>query len=354
MSDLKDILTNKIIDGLRISEEEALTLYSFEMSQLSTLATLRKKEASDLNVFYNKNLHIEPTNFCIYNCRFCSYRAKNNADGYVLTQNEIIEKISGFANKITEVHITGGVHPEWGINFFANLLQKIKQKFPQLHIKAFTATEIEHMCNIDNLSIKEGLKILKQSGLSSLPGGGAEIFDDEIREKISPEKPSAKTWLEIHRLAHLEGLQSNATMLFGHIENRLQRIKHMSLIRELQDETKGFNAFIPLKFRNKNNSMSNVKESSTIEDLKTFAIARIYLDNIPHIKTYWPAIGKNFAQISLLFGVDDLDGTINDSTTIYMRAGSAEIPSISVDELQNLILKSGFIPKERDSLYNPI
>jgi len=348
-------LSEKILSNQRIGEEEALALFNdFNLPQLALLATKRKECVSGKKVFYNRNIHIEPTNICVYNCRFCSYRASSEADSYIFPADKIIEKISAVAGNITEVHITGGVHPDWGIYFFADLLKKIKTNFPHIHIKAFTAVEVAYMCNIDKLEIADGLRILKDAGLSSLPGGGAEIFDESVRAIISPEKPSAQLWLSVHRTAHLNGIPSNATMLFGHVENRAHRIAHMAAIRALQDETHGFNCFIPLKFRRANNRMSDVPETPVLEDLKTYAIARILLDNIPHLKAYWPAVGRDFAQIALHFGVDDLDGTINDSTTIYTRAGSSENPDMTLSELQRLITEAGFQPVERDSVYNEL
>jgi aminodeoxyfutalosine synthase len=291
-------LAQKIFEGQRISEEEALKLFlEFTPPQLSLLATERKRMASQDKVFYNRNIHVEPTNICVYNCRFCSYKAKS---------------------------------------------------------KAFTAVEIGFMCRIDNMGIAEGLAALREAGLDSMPGGGAEIFDEEIRLRISPEKPSGQEWLDINAQAHALGIPSNATMLFGHVENFSQRIAHMGALRSLQDKSKGFNAFIPLKFRNRDNRMSDIAETAAIEDMKTYAIARIFLDNIFHLKAYWPAVGRDFAQLSLQFGVDDLDGTINDSTTIYTRAGSFENPAMSTSELRQLILDAGFSPVERDSVYNEI
>lgn len=348
-------LSEKILSNQRIGEEEALALFNdFNLPQLALLATHRKESISGNKVFYNRNIHIEPTNICVYNCRFCSYRASSEADSYIFPADKIIEKISAVAGNITEVHITGGVHPDWGIYFFADLLKKIKTNFPHIHIKAFTAVEVAYMCNIDKLEIADGLRVLKDAGLSSLPGGGAEIFDESVRAIISPEKPSGELWLSVHRTAHLNGLPSNATMLFGHVENRAQRIAHMAALRALQDETHGFNCFIPLKFRRANNRMSDIAETPVVEDLKTYAIARIFLDNIPHLKAYWPAVGRDFAQISLHFGVDDLDGTINDSTTIYTRAGSSENPDMTTPELQRLISEAGFQHAERDSVYNEL
>lgn len=348
-------LALKILQGTRISAREAVELFNgFSISQLSFLSSERKRQISGSNVYFNRNIHIEPTNICVYQCKFCSYRASSSNDSYVYSVDDIIQKIEKVENNITEVHITGGVHPEWGIEYFAELICKIHNRFPNLHIKAFTAVEIEYMCQVDNISVEEGLRKLMQCGLESLPGGGAEIFDEDIRLKISPEKSSGKTWLDIHKTAHKLGLKTNATILYGHIESYEQRIMHMESLRKLQDETKGFQAFIPLKFRRANNLMSNVEEVSLMEDLKNYAVSRIFLDNIPHLKAYWPAIGANIAQLSLLFGVDDLDGTINDSTTIYSRAGAENKPQMTSTALIQLIHEAGFDAVERDSLYGII
>ncbi len=351
----KKELALKIIGGERISTDDALRLYTdYSVSQLSFLSLERKKEKSENYVYFNRNIHVEPTNICIYKCRFCSYRATSPDDSYIYEAEDIIKKIENVEDKITEVHITGGVHPEWGIEYFATLIGKIHARFPNIHIKAFTAVEIEHMCLVDRISIEEGVKKLIDSGLSSLPGGGAEIFDESIRIKISPEKSDGEAWLKVHELAHKQGMKSNATMLYGHIESYSQRISHMDKLRQLQDRTSGFQAFIPLKFRRANNPMSRTEEISMIEDLRNYAVARIFLDNIPHLKAYWPAIGKDKAQMSLLFGVDDLDGTINDSTSIYSRAGAEKSPQMTTKNMINLIEKAGFNAIERDSLYHVI
>jgi aminodeoxyfutalosine synthase len=239
--------------------------------------------------------------------------------------------------------------------YFASLFQQIKSFRPDLHIKAFTAVEVEYMFRKAKVDYKEGFKILKEHGLDSIPGGGAEIFDGKIRKQICEDKCTSEQWLEIHETAHQLGIHSNATILYGHIESFEHRIDHMARLRTLQDTTKGFNCFIPLKFRNANNQMSHIKEVSVIEDLKNYAVSRIFLDNIPHIKAYWPMIGKSTAQLSLQFGVDDLDGTINDSTKIYSMAGAEDQnPSMNTDQLVDLIKQAGRIPAERDTLYNVI
>ncbi|MBN2728264.1 MAG: CofH family radical SAM protein [Bacteroidales bacterium] len=348
-------LAEKVLANQRISINEALNLFhDFSLSQLSFLSSERKRQVSGLKIYFNRNIHVEPTNICVYQCRFCSYRAMSSDDSYIYTADDIISRIEKVESDITEVHITGGVHPEWGIKYFSELIAKIHSRFPKLHIKAFTAVEIEYMCMVDGISHSDGLKALMQSGLKSLPGGGAEIFDEEIRLKISPEKSSGKIWLDIHKIAHELGMKTTATMLYGHVENYEQRVKHMYELRALQDETGGFQAFIPLKFRRANNPMSDVEEVSLMEDLKNYSVSRIFLDNFPHLKAYWPAIGKNSAQMSLLFGVDDLDGTINDSTSIYSRAGAEQSPQMNSADMIQLIHDAGYSAVERNSLYETI
>lgn len=247
----------------------------------------------------------------------------------------------------------GGVHPKMGLQFFADILKRIKKHRPDLHIKAFTAVELEYMFRKAKLSFADGLKLLKEHGLDSLPGGGAEIFDESIRNQIAEDKCTSEQWLEIHETAHQLGIPSNATMLYGHLENYEHRINHMHRLRDVQDRTNGFNTFIPLKFRNKDNQMSHIAEVSVIEDLKNYAVSRIYLDNFSHIKAYWPMIGRTTTQLSLSFGVDDIDGTIDDSTKIYTMAGSEEqIPKLTTQQLVELIKNVKRTPIERDTLYN--
>lgn len=256
---------------------------------------------------------------------------------------------------VTEVHIVGGVHPKMDLQFFADLLKAIKQHRPNLHIKAFTAVEYDYMFRKAKVRVEEGLKFLIAAGLNSIPGGGAEIFHPDIREKICADKVDANGWLHIHETAHQLGLHSNATMLYGHIETYAHRVDHMRRLRELQDRTGGFQTFIPLKFRNQDNDMSHVPESTIIEDMKMYAIARLYLDNFPHLKAYWPMLGRHNAQMSLGFGVNDIDGTIDDTTKIYSMAGSEEQrPTMTTEELVVLIQQVGRKPVERDTLYNVV
>lgn len=357
-SDLKGI-ADKIRSGQRLTDEEGLFL--FEKASLGFVGSLaneiRQKKNGD-KVFFNRNFHIEPTNVCVFSCNFCSYSrlyAKRD-EGWELSIEQMLHMVKKYDGKpITEVHIVGGVHPKMNLEFFAELLQAIKGHRPELHIKAFTAVEYDYMFRKAKLTVEDGLKFLIAAGLNSIPGGGAEIFHPDIREKICADKVDADGWLLIHETAHRLGLHSNATILYGHIEKFEHRIDHMRRLRELQDKTGGFNTFIPLKFRNKDNDMNHIPESTVVEDMRMYAIARIYLDNFPHLKAYWPMLGRKNAQLSLSFGVDDIDGTIDDTTKIYSMAGSEEQhPSMNTEELVNLIRQVKRIPVERDTLYNEI
>lgn len=352
-------IAEKIIHDERITDEEAMLL--FEKAGLGLAGAfadhIRKKKHGE-TTYFNRNFHIEPTNVCVFSCAFCSYSRlyAHRDEGWTLSKEQMLDIVRSYDGKsVTEVHIVGGVHPKMNLDFFCNLISEIKSLRPDLHIKGFTAVELDYMFRKAKLSVKDGLKKLHEAGLQSLPGGGAEIFNHEIREQISADKVDAAGWLEIHREAHLLGMHSNATMLYGHLESYADRVDHMSRLRELQDETRGFNTFIPLKFRNKNNDMSHVAESPVVEDMKMYAVARIYMDNFQHLKAYWPMLGRQSAQLSLAFGVNDIDGTIDDSTKIYSMAGSEEqSPSMTTDELVTLISQVRCKPVERDTLYNVI
>lgn len=352
-------IAEKVLGAERINFAQGVVLYQkASLAFVGTLADhIRKKLNGDIT-YFNRNFHIEPTNLCVFDCKFCSYSRllKQRGDGWVMGKEEMLNIVRSYLNKpVTEVHIVGGVLPELNLLWFADILREIKNINPALHIKGFTAVELEYMIRKSKMSIKEGLEFLMEAGLGSLPGGGAEIFDEKIRNIICADKCDTKTWLEIHQTAHELGMHSNATMLYGHIENYEHRIDHMDRLRNLQDVTGGFNCFIPLKFRNQNNQMSNVAETSVIEDMKNYAVARIYLDNFPHLKAYWPMIGRQNAQLSLNFGVNDIDGTIDDSTKIYSMAGAEEqSPTLSTREICELISAAGKIPVERDTLYNTI
>jgi aminodeoxyfutalosine synthase len=352
-------LAEKILANERISAEECELLYDQgSLGYLGMLANELKTQRHGNVVYFNRNFHIEPTNICVFDCKFCSYSRllKHREEGWEFSEEQILDIVRSYQNKpVTEVHIVGGVHPKMGLRYFAELIKKVKEIIPSIHVKAFTAVELEYMCRKAGVNYEEGLKILKDHGQDSLPGGGAEIFDESIRNEICADKCTAAQWLEVHRTAHKIGMPSNATMLYGHIESYAHRIDHMERLRKLQDETGGFNTFIPLKFRNKGNQMSHIAEVSVIEDLRNYAIARIYLDNFAHIKTYWPMIGRSTAQLSLSYGVDDLDGTIDDTTKIYSMAGSEEhSPSLTTEEIIALISETGRVAVERDTVYNVI
>ena len=357
-TDLK-LIAQKVKNQQRITDEEGITL--FEKASLAfagALANYIREQLHGDTTYFNRNFHIEPTNVCVFSCAFCSYSRlyAHRDEGWELSIEQMMELVKKYDGKpVTEVHIVGGVHPKMNLYFFVELLQKIKAHRPDLHVKGFTAVELDYMFRKAKLSVAEGMKILHEAGLDSLPGGGAEIFDEEIRKQICEDKVDAAGWLDIHRHAHLLGMHSNATMLYGHIENYAHRLDHMDRLRKLQDETGGFNTFIPLKFRNKGNDMSHVAESSVVEDMKLYAVSRLFMDNFPHIKAYWPMLGRQSAQLTLSFGVNDLDGTIDDSTKIYSMAGSEEQhPSLSTTELVALIKQVKREPVERDTLYREI
>ena len=349
----------KILAQERITPEEGILL--FEKGSLPFLGALANHVRERLHghkTYFNRNFHIEPTNVCVFTCQFCSYSRlyAHRDEGWELTQEQMLNIVKSYDGKpVTEVHIVGGVHPKMNLEFFVELLQKIKAHRPGLHIKGFTAVELDYMFRKAKLSAEEGMKKLHDAGLDSMPGGGAEIFHPDVRSVISADKVDADGWLKIHEAAHREGMHTNATMLYGHIESYAHRIDHMERLRELQDRTGGFNTFIPLKFRNKGNDMSHVPESSVVEDLKLYAVARLYMDNFPHLKAYWPMLGRQNAQLTLSFGVNDLDGTIDDTTKIYSMAGSEEqTPSLSTAQLVSLIRQVGREPVERDTLYHEI
>lgn len=349
----------KILSKERISFDEGVTLFEKgSMAYLGALANWVREELHGNKTFFNRNFHIEPTNVCVFSCVFCAYSRlyAKREEGWELSIDQMLDMVKKYDGKpITEVHIVGGVHPKMNLDFFAELLQKIKAHRSDLHVKAFTAVEFDYMFRKAKLSVEEGMKKLKAAGLDSIPGGGAEIFHPEIRQQICADKVDGDGWLLIHKTAHQLGMHSNATLLYGHIEKYWHRIDHMERLRQLQDETHGFNTFIPLKFRNKDNDMSHVPESSVIEDMKMYAVSRLYMDNFPHLKAYWPMLGRQSAQLTLSFGVDDLDGTIDDSTKIYSMAGSEEqTPTLTTSQLVSLIKQVGREPVERDTLYNEI
>lgn len=352
-------IVQKVMNEERLSMEDGVLL--FEEAPLGYLATLanhiREAKHGD-RTYFNRNFHVEPTNVCLYTCTFCSYSRliKKRDEGWEYSMEEIMDIIKKYDDQpVTEVHIVGGVLPQYDVPFYAELFRQIRAHRPELHIKALTPVEYHYIFKKAKISYEEGMKQMKEAGLDSMPGGGAEIFHPEIRDQIAGGKCTGEQWLRIHEIWHELGHRSNATMLYGHIESYYHRVHHMDLLRQLQDKTGGFQTFIPLKFRNKGNQMSHVDESTIIEDLKNYAVSRIFLDNFDHIKAYWPMISRETAQMSLAYGVDDIDGTIDDTTKIYTMAGSEEQnPAMSTKDLVKLIRQVDRHPIERDTLYNVV
>lgn len=352
----------RVLDaGGRLSAEQGVFLFeSAPLEWLQSRADRRRAELHGDAAFYNRNIHFEPTNKCVYSCRFCAFRrdpAQGETEGawdYSLEElGRILDRYP--EGSLTEVHITGGVHPDRGVEYGEALCRFVSERRPGVHVKAFTAVEIAFFARKSGLSVEAALQRLKDAGLGSLPGGGAEIFDPEVRQKIAGGKAPAQRWLEIHEAAHRIGIRSNATMLYGHVETRAHRIDHMARLRDLQDRTGGFMSFIPLRYRNENNALSHLPEVPPEEDLRTFAVSRLFLDNIPHLKAYWVMLGVSQAREALRWGVDDLDGTVDDSTKIYSMAGAEDVhPSLTSAQLRELISSQGRIPVERDSLYQPV
>ena len=352
-------IVQKVIDNQRITFEEGVFLFEHgELAFVGALANFVRERKNGDRTFFNRNFHIEPTNLCVYDCKFCSYsrliKQRSDTDAWAFTMDEMLNIVYKYDGQpVTEVHIVGGVLPQYDLPFYLEFFKKIKLHRPELHVKALTPVEYHYIFKKAKISYEEGMKLIRDAGCDSLPGGGAEIFHPEIREQIAADKCTGDQWLRIHEIWHELGMRSNATMLYGHIERWEHRIDHLERLRQLQDKTGGFQTFIPLKFRNQDNKMSHITESTAIEDLRNYAISRIYLDNFDHIKTYWPMIGRTTAQLSLAFGVDDMDGTIDDTTKIYSMAGSEEQhPALTTQQLVDIIRRVGRQPIERDTLYN--
>lgn len=356
MSLLSDII-EKVRRNERITPAEAVVLWQdAPLWLLGELATERKRKASGNEVYYNRNVHLEPTNICLFNCEFCSFRRREgDADAWNMSLDDITARARELqGSDITEVHIVGGVHPKHDLDTYCAMIRRVKSVLPDVTVKAYTAVEIFYMIRKAEVSVVEGLRRLKEAGMECIPGGGAEIFDETLRRKICPDKCSSEEWLAVHRAAHNMGIPTNCTMLYGHVETIEQRVDHLDRLRTLQDTAPGFDAFIPLKYRSRNNRMSEVGECSVEEDLRTIAMSRIYLDNIPHIKAYWVAYGKPTTEMALAFGADDIDGTIDNSTKIYSMAGADARPTMCVEELEELVCNAGFVAVERDSHYRRV
>ncbi len=352
-------IAKKVQSGERINDEEAMYLYKdASLSEVGVLANYIREKKHENKTYFNRNFHIEPTNVCLYTCTFCSYSRliKTRDQGWEYTHDEIMEMVKKYDGEpVTEVHIVGGVLPQYDLAFYQKLFSEIKAHRPELHVKALTPVEYHYIFKKGKVSYEEGMKLMLEAGLDSMPGGGAEIFHPEIRDQIAGGKCTGEEWLRIHEIWHELGKRSNATMLYGHIEKFEHRVDHMRKLRDLQDKTGGFQTFIPLKFRNKDNQLSHLEEVNILDDLRNYAVGRIYLDNFDHVKAYWPMISRQTAQLSLAYGVDDIDGTIDDTTKIYTMSGSEEqSPAMSTYDLVNLIKRVGKHPIERDTLYNVV
>ncbi len=352
-----ETIAEKIRSDVRIAPDEALVLWhEAPLWLLGQLATERKRRVSGDKVFYNRNIHLEPTNRCVFNCRFCSYRRpKESPEAWDYSMEEVERIAHDHAGRgITEVHIVGGVHPDHGLEYYAEMIRRVRAALPGAAVKAFTAIELSYMIRKAGLTTEEGLRVLRDAGMEAIPGGGAEIFDEEVRSRICPDKGSTAEWFDVHRTAHRMGLRTNCTILYGHVERVEHRIDHLDRLRALQDETRGFDAFIPLKYRSFGNPMSEIGEVSVTEDLRMLALSRLYLDNIPHIKAYWVMYGRETAELALAFGADDIDGTIDDTTKIYSMAGGDRRPVMTEEQMHRMAAAAGYRAVERDTHYNEL
>lgn len=349
-------IRDKVERGERLTFDDGLTLEaSNDLLAIGEMANLARERRNKNFAYYNVNTHINPTNVCVYKCDFCAFRADLGEDrAYVMTEEQVRERAAqAHARGATELHIVGGLHHKLPFSWYVDVVRWVKEAAPEIHVKAYTAVEIEWFAKISRLSIEEILRALMDAGLGSLPGGGAEIFHPEVRDQICGAKASTEQWLEVHRIAHRLGLHSNATMLYGHVEGPKHRIDHLCRLRELQDESGGFQTFIPLAFHPDNSRLDEIPKPSGLLDLKVMAISRLVLDNFPHIKAYWVMLGIKTAQVALSFGADDLDGTVVHEK-IYHEAGAETPQEISVDQIRRLLVEAGRVPIERDTLYHRV
>jgi aminodeoxyfutalosine synthase len=349
-------IRKKVRAGERLSFDDGVFLYECDdLFILAELANLVRERKNGNFAYYNVNAHINPTNVCVYRCIFCAFRSDlKSPKGYVMSDEQILERAAeAERNGATELHIVGGLHHQLPYEWYLNVVKIIYQAHPRLHLKAYTAVEWDWFSRLTGRPTRDILAEFKEAGLGSLPGGGAEIFHPEVRDKICEHKADAGAWIRIHREAHQLGLRSNATMLYGHIEEPRHRIDHLIRLRELQDETGGFQTFIPLAFHPDNTGLSHIQKPSVLMDLKTMAVSRLMLDNFPHIKAYWIMLGIPTAQVALSFGADDIDGTVVHEK-IYHDAGSDSPQELTVAEIRRLIEEAGRIPVERDTLYHEV
>jgi aminodeoxyfutalosine synthase len=352
-----DRIRKKVENGERINAAEGEYLFrpDVDLHAVGELADAVRRRKNGNTVYYNLNAHLNPTNICVYRCALCAYsRDEDDPQSYVMSTDEMLKQAREAAEAgCTELHIVSGMHPEKPYAWYLNLIGQLHEAFPQLHLKAWTGVEIDWFTRLTGRSVRAILEDMQAAGLGSLPGGGAEIFDPEIRTEICPRKAGAKRWLEVHRTAHQLGLRSNASMLYGHLEEADHRIDHLMQLRRLQDQTGGFQAFVPLAFHPENTRLAHLRRPSPLVDLRVMAVSRLMLDNFPHIKAYWISLGIGTAQTALAYGADDLDGTVR-RERIHHAAGSKAPESLTVDELRRLITEAGREPVERDSLYQRV
>ena len=349
-------IAKKVFAGERLSAEDGVTLYrSPDLLATGWLANFVREKRHGNTCFFNVNRHINPTNVCVAHCKLCAFGRDPNAPGaYTFALEEIYQRAEqGMREGATEFHMVGGLHPDLPFEYFLDLMRGLKKRCPTVHLKAFTMVEVAYLSKRAKLSILETLEQLKASGVDSLPGGGAEIFADRVRHIICDHKIDGSQWLETARLAHQIGLKSNATMLYGHVENDEDRVDHLLKLRALQDETGGFQTFIPLAFHPDNTPLQHLPKTTGMLDIKQIAVSRLVLDNFPHIKSYWQMMTAKIAQISLRFGADDMDGTVIEEK-IYHDAGATTPQGMRREELERLIRAAGREPIERDTLYRPV
>jgi aminodeoxyfutalosine synthase len=349
-------IAQKAVNGQRLSPEDGLALLrSDDLIALGEMAHQAKQQKTGNKVFFNVNCHINLTNICVSRCKFCAFSCdRDDPQAYAMTIEEVVEKArAAIPVGITELHIVSGLHPDLPFSYYLNVIRTLREQFPGIHIQAFTAVEIKYFADIAGASVEDVLLQLKEAGLGSLPGGGAEVFSDRLRQDLCPKKASAEEWLSVMRTAHQLGLKSNATILYGHLEQAEEIIDHLVRLRDLQDETGGFQSFIPLPFHPRNTQLSFMQKPHGYEILKMYALSRLMLDNFDHIKAFWIMAGIPVAQLSLLFGVDDLDGTVIEEKITH-AAGAETDTAIPKQKLLQIIRESGKTPVERDTLYNVI
>jgi aminodeoxyfutalosine synthase len=348
-------INEKVFSNYRLTRKDGIALFkSNNLLALGRMAAHVAQKKHGNRVYFVRNMHINPTNICVNRCKFCAFsKTKGEYGAYEMSIEDILNKARKAQKGVREFHIVSGLHPDLPFEWYLDMLRTLRKNFPRIHLKAFTAVEIDYLSKISGLTLKDTFLKLKEAGLGSMPGGGAEIFDTTVRNMLCAEKITGKRWLEVIKAAHLAGLKTNATMLYGHIETYEHRVDHLLKLRELQDKTGGFQAFIPLSFQPQNSQIKKTAYTTGFDDLRTLAISRLLLDNFDHIKAYWVMLGDKVAQASLNFGVDDLDGTVVDER-IAKAAGGATDGSMTKDEIVHLIKQADRIPVERDTVYNVV